>query len=373
MMINATPSRLRPVREILKPLAWSAAIWGVVLVAMTAAMVADARDKGQEIAALSALGQGALHYIPLVLLSWALHQWFSGPSRQTVGRREVLLALLPTVLIFPPLYILYQALVVTLLRGQPLSGMGTVLAQQSRFGWWTDLLIVIGAFALQVALTTHRLQREQATILLEERNRNLELRLALLQGQLEPHFLFNALNSIAALVRSGDRADALTALATVSDLLRFALRASQRPWVRVTEELAFVDAYLSMQRLRMGARMQIDRRVAGGDWSTLRCPPLLFQPLVENAVKHGVESTTTDTLILLDLSHRGELLHLRIDNPVGAASEGNGLGLGLTRQRLDALYGGRALLETRVEDGMHVTTLIFPAEDMDGNAVHSDR
>lgn len=81
MMIDAMPLRARPVRDMLKPLALSAAIWGLVLIAMTTALVADARDKGQEVALLSALGHGALHYIPLVLLSSALHQWFSGPSR----------------------------------------------------------------------------------------------------------------------------------------------------------------------------------------------------------------------------------------------------------------------------------------------------
>jgi hypothetical protein len=171
-----------------------------------------------------------------------------------------------------------------------------------------------------------------------------------LRAQLEPHFVFNALNAISVMVHA-DKQLALTGIQGLSDLLRYALSANEREWVSFSEELDFVGDYLSLQRLRYGPRLHI---TVEGDSEQVRacdCPPLLLQPLVENALRHDLDCHEDSSDIRLSFACREQQLFIRISNPVHSEAVPNpGVGLGLKNitARLRLAYGDAATLSAGV-------------------------
>jgi two-component sensor histidine kinase len=189
----------------------------------------------------------------------------------------------------------------------------------------------------------------------ERREAELEVRLAearlqALRMQLNPHFLFNTLNSIASLVHEQPQAEQM--IEALSDLLRLTLSASERHDVSLREELHFLDRYLLIEQMRFGERLQVEKRI---DVSALDSvvPILILQPLVENAVKHGIEAQIAPGLIQIVAERAGTTLLLSVsDNGRGLAASGNGkpkegVGLRNTRSRLKELYGEGASLELK--------------------------
>jgi LytS/YehU family sensor histidine kinase len=179
--------------------------------------------------------------------------------------------------------------------------------------------------------------------------------------------MFNALNAISALVRGGDSKLALVGINRLSDLLRYALAASVRDTVSVADELQFVRDYLDLQRLRYGERLQI--RIEGDD-DTLRqveCPPLMLQPLIENALRHDLDCHDSPSDIHLWFKRDGPDLHIGVSNPVNAqASPNPGAGLGLrnTHDRLHAANSAASLI-TGLRGGRFVAEVRLPLADKD--------
>jgi two-component sensor histidine kinase len=195
---------------------------------------------------------------------------------------------------------------------------------------------------------------ERATVR-ERREAELEARLAharlqALRMQLNPHFLFNTLNSIASLVHEQPQAEQM--IEALSDLLRLTLNASDRQEVTLREELHFLERYLLIEQIRFGARLNVEKQI---DVSALDAsvPILILQPLVENAVKHGIQSQIAPGVIRVTAERAGKTLVLQVkDNGRGLAATSKGLlkegvGLSNTRSRLKELYGGRASLELK--------------------------
>jgi sensor histidine kinase YesM len=189
----------------------------------------------------------------------------------------------------------------------------------------------------------------------QRREAELEARLAkarlqALRMQLNPHFLFNTLNSIASLVHEQPQAEEM--IEALSDLLRLTLSASDRQEVTLREELHFLERYLLIEQIRFGDRLRVEKQI---DVSALDAPVpiLILQPLVENAVKHGIESQIAPGVIRVMAERAGKSLILQVhDNGRGlaAASKGllkEGVGLSNTRSRLKELYGNRATLELK--------------------------
>jgi len=186
-----------------------------------------------------------------------------------------------------------------------------------------------------------------------ERETELEAQLAraqldALRAQLNPHFLFNALNSVAMLVRAGARGEAVHALAELAELLRRALYGPSTPEVSLREELGFVERYLGVERMRFQDRLQVTVDVAP-DALDAAVPNLLLQPLVENALKHGIAPRAAGGRVTVRARVDGGVLQLEVaDDGAGlaatATSGAAGLGLANTRARLDRLYGGAARL-----------------------------
>jgi len=198
----------------------------------------------------------------------------------------------------------------------------------------------------------HALRFYERTKARERREAELEARLAkarlqALRMQLNPHFLFNTLNSIASLVHEQPQAEEM--IEALSDLLRLTLNASDRQEVTLREELHFLERYLLIEQIRFGARLRVEKQI---DVSALDAlvPILVLQPLVENAVRHGIEAQIAPGVIRVTAEHIGKTLHLQVkDNGRGLAVSSKGLlkegvGLSNTRSRLTELYGGRASL-----------------------------
>jgi LytS/YehU family sensor histidine kinase len=164
--------------------------------------------------------------------------------------------------------------------------------------------------------------------------------------ELNPHFLFNALNGISTLMyRDVDAADSM--LMKLASLLRYALDHSQRHQAPLRQELEFLDRYLALEQMRFGDRLSVEREF---DPATLDAmvPNLLLQPLVENAIKHGFEPNAEPGKIQLRAKLDGKRLRLEVeDNGKGLPGDGaikEGIGTSNSRARLAQLYGKRASL-----------------------------
>ncbi len=189
-----------------------------------------------------------------------------------------------------------------------------------------------------------------------------EAELKALRAQLNPHFLFNSLNSISALVGTDPEA-ARRMCQLLGDFLRTSLALGARPRVELGEELLLADRYLSVEQVRFGRRLAVQRDVEAG---AERClvPPLLLQPLVENAVKHGVASRVEGGTIRISARRRTGRLEVSVENPYDADApprRGPGLGLENVRQRLETLDPDTAGLLVSREDGRFRALLYLPA------------
>lgn len=211
--------------------------------------------------------------------------------------------------------------------------------------WFGDAfivyLLVVGAALTRSYVLRYQGQREAAAVL---EARLSAARLEALRRQLDPHFLFNTLSLVTSLVEK-DPAGARRMIARLSDLLRASLADDGAPEVPLHQELALVDRYLDIMRVRFAGRLDVDVRVDPAARDAL-VPPLVLQPLVENAVKHGVERARGPARIAIEAARDGDAVVLRVRNdapdgpdPASPAPDGHGLGLRTTRARLEALYG----------------------------------
>jgi two-component system LytT family sensor kinase len=177
-----------------------------------------------------------------------------------------------------------------------------------------------------------------------------QARLEALRAQLNPHFLFNTLNGISALALKGDRDGVVQMLSLLSDLLRLSLDAHLPQAVPLSDEIAFIDRYLELQRIRFSDRLEIQKTI---EPETLRAlvPSLLLQPVVENAVIHGVAARRGPGRIDIVIRREGDELSLEVNDtgpgfkpgtpvtPGTIGDDGNGVGLRNTRARLHHMYG----------------------------------
>ncbi len=204
-----------------------------------------------------------------------------------------------------------------------------------------DGFAYIALVGLAHAGVFHRRYREreqQATLLTSRLN---EARLHALQAQLQPHFLFNTLNGIATLLRR-DPAKAEDMLLSLSELLRIALNSSQRQEIPLREEIDFLGRYLAIQKMRFGDRIEVIEDIQPAALDCL-VPALLLQPLVENAIRHGLEPSGQPGQLRITGSRDGEWLKLSVeDNGVGMKPAGKGrkgVGLANVQERLATLHG----------------------------------
>lgn len=194
------------------------------------------------------------------------------------------------------------------------------------------------------------IKHQQALVLERERTLRAEAlahqaRLEALRWQLNPHFLFNALNAISTLVVDGRSTEAATMIARLGDLLRGTLEQPSTGSAPLAAELEMVRRYLDIEQVRLGDRLRFEVAVESDAWSG-QVPSLLLQPLVENAIRHAVAPREEGGHVLLTARRIGDRLRLTVedDGPdvvasIARASNDNGIGLANTRERLLHLYG----------------------------------
>lgn len=189
-----------------------------------------------------------------------------------------------------------------------------------------------------------------------------EARLSALRMQLNPHFLFNSLNAITVLVRDHRSDDASHMLELLSDVLREVLQSKKNAETRLSEEMAFIEKYLAIEQVRFSDRLDV-RWSIEPTTHDIAVPEFILQPLVENAIRHGIGKHSGHGLIeIIANESNGEIVLSVRDNGSGYHTFGEeGVGLGNTRERLVTLYGSSGHLDLKtVEEGGSIATVRFP-------------
>jgi two-component system LytT family sensor kinase len=246
---------------------------------------------------------------------------------------------------------------------QPSGTLGTFLTGLAGgivWGTLTGFLYYWLILGIQAAFVYQRMYREQRVAAAQLEGHLSEARLESLRLQLHPHFLFNTLNGISAFV-DADPERARRMIARLGELLRRTLDGGNTAELPLSRELDLLAPYLEIQRIRFGDRLSIELDVPAAVAGAL-VPTLMLQPLVENAVEHGVKRTRDGALVRLTAEREGDRLRLQIaDNGPGPARGSDGVGLANTRARLAGLYGGAHRFELKgVETGGTVVTIELP-------------
>ncbi len=224
------------------------------------------------------------------------------------------------------------------------------------------VLLYLLSVALHYVLLSFEAAREAEKREAELRILAREAELKALKSQIQPHFLFNSLNSISALVGT-DPARARAMCVCLADFLRKSLAVGERKSIRVGEELSLAKSYLDVERVRFGKRLAVEEEIEP-DGEECLVPPLVLQPLIENAVVHGISTLVEGGIVRLEARRAGHRLRIVIENPfdpdVPARPRG-GLGLRIVRERLAALYGSEAIFAAKRLAGRYLAVISIPA------------
>lgn len=223
------------------------------------------------------------------------------------------------------------------------------------------LLLAMGIISLLFYET-----REQQSILArkeEAEKMAREAELFKLRQQLQPHFLFNSLNSINALIAI--RPDEARQMVTkLSDFLRGTLKKEDKQWISVDEEIQYLRLYLDIEKVRFRHRLSTEITISEAA-TGLQIPPMILQPIVENAIKFGLYDTTEAITITIDAWQEDGVLMIAVANPFDsslnpASKSGTGFGLSSIQRRLYLLFGRQDLLSTTSEGDLFTATIKVP-------------
>ncbi len=267
---------------------------------------------------------------------------------------------------------LWSVLAMGLARGLDRSGLFP--GAEERIRGQLGLLMAAGALLYLLAVAAHYLvvafeasrEADRRTLRAEVEAREAELRA--LRSQVDPHFLFNSLNSISSMI-TADAEGARSMCVQLGDFLRASLRLGMRATVTLAEELETLELYLNLEQTRFGSRLEVNLEI---DDTSRACavPPLVLQPLVENALKHGISTLLEGSTVHIAARRRSGRLSLLVENPVDPdVPERPGSGLGLTnlRRRLHSLYGNAARLRAGAEGDTFRVEVGLPIEDEEQN------
>ena len=231
-------------------------------------------------------------------------------------------------------------------------GMMVLMGLLQRAPWWASAAagMLLSALVLAGLFWRAKARTPAATA----------ARLAELQSRIRPHFLFNTLNSAIALVRA-EPARAEAVLEDLSELFRSAL-ADPAESSTLGQEISLARRYLAIEQVRFGDRLRVDWRLDDSAASA-RLPPLLLQPLVENAVRHGVEPSATGAQLRISTLRQGGVVIIKVTNsaPAGPGLPGHGLALANVRERLHLLHDVQAGFHTAFKNDLFQVRLEIPA------------
>lgn len=244
------------------------------------------------------------------------------------------------------------------------TGYLQVLENSSAIRFWMNVLIISWVAAISVLWykQAENAEAEKRKAAAEKLARDAEL--YKLRQQLQPHFLFNSLNSISALAASQPE-QARKMIHQLSDFLRGTLKKEDYQWVTLADELDHLQLYLEIEKVRFGHRLStaVSCDEAAGK---LQLPPMLLQPVVENAIKFGLYDTTGSITVHITAKNSGGKLEISVSNPfdasTAAAHQGTGFGLSSVQRRLYLLFARKDLLNTSVEENLFITTVKIPQQ-----------
>lgn len=337
--------------------AWIAAIgfWLFVAAMSMAQTFWMSENPGQHMDLRQAMTWQATYFfswIPLTLAIWHIAgRWL--PERFG-GWPRFLLAHLPVLVAAA----FVHPLLMNLLQRAAAAGMGTPVESYLRElrGQLTASPLIYTAIAgTGAAMTLYERYRDRQLAAARLEAELADARLTALRGHLQPHFLFNSLHSIAALARNGDTAGVVRLTAALSDLLRHLLDAGDRH-ASLREEMEIVERYLDIQRVRFADRLDVTIELAP-DAADARVPLLIVQPLVENAVRHGLATRVKEGSLLVRAARRNGQTRIDVEDtgiglpPGWTLLTANGTGLRNLASRLAAEFGTAAALEVAPRDG----------------------
>jgi len=306
--------------------------------------------------------------VPLCLIYEfvCLSAWYSckaAPIATTPAKRVFLTHTLAAVIV-SLLWVQAARLIAYLLSQlQSFQGLDLKLSSQLPLLFASGFLLYSLAVASHYVILEMEESRAAQARVLETSILARDAELKALRAQINPHFLFNSLNSIGALT-SKDPARAQEMCILLADFLRMTLGLGEKALVPLREELELLQRFLAIEKVRFGDRLRIEAHVETQAQSSL-VPPLILQPLVENAIIHGIAGLPSGGTVRLSAECRGGQLHLAIENsvdPDAAPSRKGGLGLTNVRQRLEARYGKEAGMNTVADEDLFRVTLSMPWE-----------
>lgn len=344
---------------------WRFFVFGLIFWLLMNSFSADLSYRGMREAGKNvAWGDVWIHYLSW-WLPWAVIAPFVIaatryiPLEQRGWLRIPAMFLMLAIITFLGLFILTVPLAAQI-EMQSVDWQGVVGAADLLFkrGAWHVDFIIFSA----VVCTGYFLQYYEKSRSEEARNETLlrqlmQLELESLRAQLNPHFLFNTLNTIASLVRLEEKQKAVTAISELSVMLRKVLENQKTQTTQLSEEIDFIQSYLTIQKMRFEDKLDVCLDIEPQCMS-FPIPFMLLQPIVENAIAHGSQLESEKSRLELRVYQKKEYLNICMINKVSEHDEHHGLGIGLrnTRERLDKLYGKDFLLELRELDNRYFET-----------------
>jgi sensor histidine kinase YesM len=336
--------------------------WGIVaVIATTTAFIAI---RGSNLATwLSIFGPMVLYYSVWIVISLAIYRivetLHGSPARRAMAVVAHLCLFIVVTVSLP--FVVHFNDWQTWLYGARAPGFHTLAAVIYLLNLGGSLLIRF----YRLSVTRDREARDaRLRSSLLENQLNLA-RMDALKMQINPHFLFNALNSIAALIETDRKVEAYHATELLGGLLRSALDQSSERYLPLRQELEFVARYIEVEKVRFGSRIRFETD-AGEDTLDCEVPALILQPLIENAIKHAVNRSAAEVVITVSAACDDGRIEIAVsDNGPGldtGAEPPDGYGLGNIRKRLSLLYGDTASLGVRNRrEGGVTATLAIPA------------
>jgi sensor histidine kinase YesM len=258
---------------------------------------------------------------------------------------------------------LAKGLATGLTRWAGFSGLDERAAKYLPLLWVTGVLLYVLSVTFHYVLLAERASREAQERALEARVLARDAELKALRAQVNPHFLFNCLHSISALT-SADAGKAREMCILLADFLRTTLRVGGQETITIQEELALIRGYLAIEKVRFGARVKMEEQVEMEAMGLL-LPPLLLQPLVENAIRHGIANLPEGGVIGLTVRRDADSVSILVENsfdPDTPSAIKTGLGLDNVRRRLHARYGDSAHVTYGADGNLFSVSLRLPAQ-----------
>jgi LytS/YehU family sensor histidine kinase len=229
------------------------------------------------------------------------------------------------------------------------------------FGYLILVFLLVAAMHYIIITFEQSQEAERQTLELQVLAQDAELRA--LRAQIDPHFLFNSLNSISALTAS-DPAKARSMTIMLGNFFRKSLDLSAQKYILLDDELKLISEFLTIEQVRFGSRLRIEQEIKE-ECRKISIPPLLLQPIVENAVRHGIAHLIDGGTVRIQCDLTDQRLTVQIENPVDPdrpKRKGIGLGLKNVRLRLDTIYGNNARVDVEETNEYFRVKLSFPIQ-----------